>query len=123
MKEWVCTFQSTLLEIRLNIFVSRCECSECPLYLSIVNKEICSKCSYKIIPNGPDQWAGSITDIIQEVEERSNQEVEHIFTTYCQKCEQYNKETQMCLDPTCSCMLPIKELMKSSSVNCPSRLW
>lgn len=123
MREWACAFQSTLLETRLNIFVSRCECSECPSHLSVADKETCSKCSYKVVPDGIDQWAGSITDIVQEVEERSDQIVEHIFTTHCKKCDQYNKETQMCLDPTCDCMLPVKELIKSTSVNCPLRLW
>jgi hypothetical protein len=114
-----------LFETRLKIHISRCENRPCVYYLNPVDEEICNSCPRRLSIEGEDELANSMMDDVYgiEVDERSDETVDLLFTTHCKKCTHYNKTDAMCRESSCDYAIPIKVLMRRPETHCPLELW
>ena len=93
MKRRVCQWQSVMLEIRLNVHVSRCENKACQHYLGPINEKICNSCSQKNPIGDEDELASSMAEVYNvELNEQSDQILAHLFDNYCAECPQQDEK-------------------------------
>jgi hypothetical protein len=125
MQKRICHWQSTMLETRLNIRVSRCENSTCRYHLNPISEEICLACNQRRLIEGQDKLAESLMDDIYgvELDERSDQEVVNLFKGHCIECPQYNKKDGMCIALQCKHCIPVENLIRNPNIHCPLGVW
>ena len=97
MKERICEFQETMLELGLNIHVSRCLNNESSFHFDLVHKERCEACPHRVAITSEDVLADSLVDdVYVELVVRHDEVVEHLLSIHCKECEHFNERDGIC---------------------------
>ncbi len=124
MKELMCEWQETMLELGLNIHISRCVNPASDFYVDIVHKERCENCARRRVSADIDALAASLKDDVYiKLDERPTEVIEHLLGIHCRECDHFNKRDGTCAEISCEYPIPIRDLMQNPDTHCARGLW
>lgn len=124
MRERMCVWQDTMLELGFNIQVSRCVNKESDFYFAMIHKERCEACSHREAIEGEDAIANSLlNDVYTKLVIRHDEVIEHLLSSHCKKCEHFDKGEGICGKTRRECPFPVRDLMQNPDNHCELGLW
>ena len=109
-----------MVELKLQIAVSRCMNKSSSAYLTPVFDDLCEACDQK--KPALDDDTLKLGSFIKYTE-RPDVLVQDLLATHCRKCDQFNRGDGMCEAIHCNKPYPIQTLMRNPATICELGLW
>ena len=124
MKERMCVWQETVLDLMRNVYVSLCLNAKSDVQFDLVHKERCENCSHRERFTGEDEVAESlVNDVYIELAARPDETIEQLLDTHCKQCDHYAEIDGICSKTQCEYPIPIRELIRNPDTHCELGLW
>jgi hypothetical protein len=124
MRERMCKWQLTMLEIVLNVHISSCDNKKSEFYCNPIHKDRCEACPDRIPVSEDGPLVKSLADSVYvDMVERSPELVDELMGTHCKKCKDYRPGSGMCANISCQHHIPIRDLMKNPKTHCVKGVW